>query len=251
MLEKTGDLKGKFAIITGASGGIGSASALDFAREGAEGIIIADLNEKGAKQIIDIISSETLCECLFVKTNIGKPEDIRNLFDASLKLFKRIDIMVNCAGICNTFSIDEIDAEQWERLMSINLRGTYLCAREALAIMRKQKYGKIINVSSISGRIGGIATGIDYATSKGAIIAMTMSLAKMAGPFNINVNAVAPGFINTELTKDFKHFNPETVPLRRVGKPEDVASVITFLASEKSSYITGSTIDINGGVYMS
>jgi len=251
MIKKTGDLEGKFAIITGASGGIGSASALDFAREGAEGIVIADLNEEGAKQVMDIISSETSSRCLFVKTNIGKTEDIKNLFDVSIKQFKRIDIMVNCAGVCNTFDIDEIDAEQWDRLMSINLRGTYLCAREALAIMKRQKSGKIINVSSISGRIGGIATGIDYATSKGAIIAMTMSLAKMAGPFNINVNAIAPGFINTELTKDFKHFNPETVPLRRVGKPEDVASVITFLASERSSYITGATIDINGGVYMS
>ncbi|MHB1347250.1 MAG: SDR family NAD(P)-dependent oxidoreductase [Candidatus Humimicrobiaceae bacterium] len=251
MKKNAGDLKDKFAIITGASGGIGSAAAIDFAREGAQGIVIADLNEEGAKKVIELISGETSCKCFFIKTNIGKAEDVKNLFAHTGHYFPKIDILVNCAGICNTLSIDEIDSVQWDKLMSINLRGTYLCAREVLVVMKKQKSGKIINVSSISGRIGGIATGIDYATSKGAIIAMTMSLAKIAGPFNINVNAIAPGFINTELTKDFKHFNPETVPLRRVGNPEDVASVITFLASEKASYITGATIDINGGVYMS
>jgi 3-oxoacyl-[acyl-carrier protein] reductase len=116
--------------------------------------------------------------------------------------------------------------------------------------MKKQQSGKIVNISSISGRVGGIATGIDYATSKGGIIALTMSFAKAAGPYDINVNAVAPGFIDTEMTRDFTHFNPETVPLRRSGKPEDVADVITFLASDKSRYITGVTIDVNGGMFM-
>ena len=134
--------------------------------------------------------------------------------------------------------------------MSINLRGTYLCCREAYRIMKKQGSGKIVNVSSVSGRIGGIATGVDYATSKGAIVALTMSFAKAAGPYGVNVNAVAPGFIDTEMTKDFTHFNPEAVPLRRPGKPDDVADVITFLASDKSRYITGVTLDINGGQYM-
>ncbi|HEX7561458.1 MAG TPA: SDR family oxidoreductase, partial [Candidatus Humimicrobiaceae bacterium] len=105
-------------------------------------------------------------------------------------------------------------------------------------------------ISSVSGRVGGFTTGIDYATSKGAIITMTMSFAKVAGPFGINVNAVAPGFIDTEMTKAFTYFNPETIPLRRAGKPEDVADVITFLASDKSRYITGVTLDVNGGQYM-
>ena len=244
------ELKDKYAIITGASGDIGAATAFAFAREGASGIIIADVDRKRAERVVNEILGETGIKCEFVETNIGKSEDIKKLLTICIDYFGRLDILVNCAGVCNTLQIEEIDELQWDRLMSINLRGTYLCCREAFSIMKKQQSGKIVNVSSISGRIGGIATGIDYATSKGGIIALTMSFAKAAGPYGINVNAVAPGFIDTEMTRDFTHFNPETVPLRRSGKPEDVADVITFLASDKSRYITGVTIDVNGGMYM-
>jgi len=244
------ELKDKYAIITGASGGIGAATAFAFAREGASGIIIADIDRKRAESVVNEIVGETGIKCEFVETNIGKSEDVKKLFKTCIDYFARLDILVNCAGICNTFQIEEIDELQWDRLMSINLRGTYLCCREAFSIMKKQQSGKIVNISSISGRVGGIATGIDYATSKGGIIALTMSFAKAAGPYDINVNAVAPGFIDTEMTRDFTHFNPETVPLRRSGKPEDVADVITFLASDKSRYITGVTIDVNGGMFM-
>jgi NAD(P)-dependent dehydrogenase (short-subunit alcohol dehydrogenase family) len=244
------ELKDKYAIVTGASGGIGAATALAFAREGAGGIIIADIDQKHAESTAAAITGETGVRCEFVETNIGKNEDIEKLFRKCIDYFGRLDILVNCAGVCNTFSIEEIDERQWDRLMSINLRGTYLCCREAYMIMKNQGSGKIVNVSSISGRIGGIATGVDYATSKGAIVALTMSFAKTAGPYGVNVNAVAPGFIDTEMTRTFTHFNPETIPLRRAGKPEDVADVITFLASDKSRYITGVTLDINGGHYM-
>jgi len=244
------ELKDKYAIITGASGDIGATTAFAFAREGASGIIIADVDRKRAERVVNEIVGETGIKCEFVETNIGKSEDIKKLLTICIDYFGRLDILVNCAGVCNTLQIEEIDELQWDRLMSINLRGTYLCCREAFSIMKKQQSGKIVNVSSISGRIGGIATGIDYATSKGGIIALTMSFAKAAGPYGINVNAVAPGFIDTEMTRDFTHFNPETVPLRRSGKPEDVADVITFLASDKSRYITGVTIDVNGGMYM-
>jgi 3-oxoacyl-[acyl-carrier protein] reductase len=244
------ELKDKYAIITGASGGIGAATALAFAREGAGGIIIADIDRKRAESAAAAITGETGVRCEFVEANIGNSEDIKKLFKTVINLFGRLDILVNCAGICNTFQIEEIDEKKWDRLMSINLRGTYLCCREAYAIMKKQYSGKIVNVSSVSGRVGGFTTGIDYATSKGAIITLTMSFAKAAGPYGINVNAVAPGFIDTEMTKDFTYFNPETLPLRRAGKPEDVADVITFLASDKSRYITGVTLDVNGGQYM-
>jgi len=244
------ELKDKYAIITGASGDIGAATAFAFAREGASGIIIADIDRKRAETVVNEIVGETGIKCEFVETNIGKSEDIKKLFKTCIDYFARLDILVNCAGICNTLQIEEIDELQWDRLMSINLRGTYLCCREAFSIMKKQQSGKIVNISSISGRVGGIATGIDYATSKGGIIALTMSFAKAAGPYDINVNAVAPGFIDTEMTRDFTHFNPETAPLRRSGKPEDVADVITFLASDKSRYITGVTIDVNGGMFM-
>ena len=244
------ELKDKYAIVTGASGGIGAATALAFAREGAGGIIIADIDRKRAESIADAITVQTGVRCEFVETNLGDSEGIKKLFKTCIDYFGRLDILVNCAGVCDTFAIEEIDEKQWDRLMSINLKGTYLCCREAYRIMKNQNSGKIINVSSISGRVGGIATGIDYATSKGAIITLTMSFAKAAGPYGINVNAVAPGFIDTEMTRDFTHFNPETVPLRRSGKPEDVADVIAFLACDKSRYITGVTLDVNGGQYM-
>ena len=244
------EILGKIAIITGASGGIGAATAFNFAREGAGGIVIADLDSENAKVTINNIIKETNCRCEFIKTNIGKKDDIENLFNRTIGLFSCLDILVNCAGICNKLTIEEIDQKQWENVLSVNLTGTYLCSREALKIMKKQFSGKIVNVSSISGRMGGIAAGIDYCTTKGGIITLTKSLAKIAGPYHINVNAVAPGFINTEMAKLFTHFDPETVPLRRLGQPEDVAYLITFLSSEKSSYITGITIDINGGLYM-
>jgi 3-oxoacyl-[acyl-carrier protein] reductase len=244
------DLVGKFAIVTGASNGIGAATAHYFAKEGASGIIIADIDYDGAKETISKIKDETNCRCEFVETNLGIRKDIENLFKKTINIFKHLDILVNCAGISNRLTIEEIDEKQWDKVLSINLKGTFLCSREALMIMKKQQSGKIVNVSSISGRIGGIATGVDYSTSKGGIITLTKSLAKIAGPYNINVNAIAPGFIETNMAKLFNHFNIEEVPLRRIGKPEDVANLIVFLASEKSCYITGMTIDINGGLFM-
>ena len=249
-MEPINELIGKYAVVTGAAGGIGSAIAEHFAREGVLGIAVSDIDYKRACQLSGDIEAEHNCRCLPVKTDVSDPDDIKNLFSMAEKEFGTIDILVNSAGICTVNTIEEIGEKQWDRVMDINLRGTYLCCREALAIMEKKKYGKIINISSIGGKIGGMATGINYITSKGGIIALTMGLAKAAGKYNININAVAPGFIDTEMTKDFTHFNIDLVPLHRIGEPDDVADVIVFLASERSRYITGSTIDINGGVYM-
>jgi len=244
-------LKGKVAIVTGSAGGIGEATALAIAKEGAEAVVVADINPERGASVASEIREKTGIKSEFIKVDISKASEISNLFKETIRLFKKLDILVNCAGICDTYSLEEIDEKQWDKVLSINLRGTYLCSREAIFIMKKAKYGKIINITSISGQIGGIATGIDYCASKGGIIALTMSLAKIGGPYNINVNAVSPGYINTEMTKDFTHFIPETVPLRRIGDPEDVADVITFLSSDKSRYITGAVINVNGGVYMS
>jgi len=244
------DLIGKYAIVTGGARGIGAATALTLAREGAAGIVIADLLLEAAEETCKKITGETECKCVAVKTNISDSNDIKNLFEAAINTFGTLDILINCAGVCPVGSIEEIGEKEWDWAMGINLKGTYLCSREAIMLMKPKKYGKIVNFSSISGRIGGIATGANYAASKGGIIALTMSLAKAAGPYNINVNAVAPGFIDTEMSKNFTHFKVETVPLRRIGTPEDVADVVEFLVSEKSRYITGITIDINGGIYM-
>ncbi|HHT78821.1 MAG TPA: SDR family oxidoreductase [Actinobacteria bacterium] len=244
------ELKGKVAIVTGSAGGIGEATAFAVAREDAEAVIIADLNVDRGNEVAEKIRKETGAKCEFIKTDISDSEEIRSLFKKIFDRFGRIDILINCAGICDTLPIEEIDEKQWDKMLGINLRGTYLCCREALILMKKMKYGKIVNVTSISGQIGGIATGIDYCTSKGGIITLTMSLAKIGGPYNITVNAVSPGFIDTEMTREFTHFDPETVPLRRIGRPDEVADVIVFLASDKSRYVTGTIINVNGGVFM-
>lgn len=244
------ELENKTAVVTGAARGIGACVAETFAKEGVKQLILVDLNEEQGQRTAESIRENDKCNCTFVATNIASSGDIEKVFSLVRNTFDSLDILVNCAGVCNSFSIEEIDGEEWDKVLGINLRGTYLCCREALSIMKPQKSGKIINFSSISGRIGGIATGINYATSKGGIITLTMSLAKAAGPYGINVNGVSPGFINTEMTKDFTHFDTNTVPLRRIGEPEDVADVVVFLASRKARYITGQTIEINGGTYM-
>jgi 3-oxoacyl-[acyl-carrier protein] reductase len=245
------ELTGKVAVVTGAGGGIGAAAARAFAREGAAGVVIADMNEQAAHDAAASMREGTSCRFEVVQTDVGDPASIARLFQHTKDLFGRLDALVNCAGICTQSSLEETSVAQWDRVMAVNLRGTFLCSREALRLMRERRSGTIVNVSSISGRIGGIATGMDYCASKGAIITLTMSLAKAAAPHGIIVNAVAPGFVNTGMTKGFTHFDPKSVPLGRIGEPEDVADVIVFLSSAGARYITGEIVNVNGGVYMS
>jgi 3-oxoacyl-[acyl-carrier protein] reductase len=247
------ELKDKIAIITGGSGDIGAAAVFKFVKEGARSIIIADLDIAKALKISGKIKSESSCNCIAVKTDVSSYKDIKKLFEITLKNYGTLDILVNCAGICPIATLEEIGEKQWDKVMAINLKSTYLCSREAVAIMKEKKSGKIINISSIAGRMGGIVTGINYATSKGAIITLTKSLAKMCGPYNINVNCLAPGMIDTEMTKgwdkSWKENILKDIPLGRFGTAEDVANAIVFLASEKSSFMTGAIIDLNGGIY--
>lgn len=244
------EVKGKFAMITGASGGIGAATAHVIAAEGASGIVLADIDASPMEQLRRDIEQSYGCPCLPVATDISSPDAIVVLFDAAIKAFGRVDILVNCAGVCPVGQVAEIDAEKWDHTLNINLRGAYLCCREAMRIMKSQKYGKIVSITSISGQIGGIATGINYAVSKGGLISMTFSLAKEGGPYGITCNAVSPGYVRTEMTKGFAHFDPQTVPLRRIGAPEEVADAILFLVSERSRYVTGTVLNVNGGVFM-
>ncbi len=245
------EVKGRYAVVTGGTGGIGAATARLFAAEGAAGIVVADINAEGAVQLCSDIEKDSACRCLPCRTDVASPADIEALFRLAMERFGRVDILVNCAGICPVGSVAEIDAEKWDRTLSINLRGAYLCSREAMAVMKKQEYGKIVSITSISGQIGGIATGINYAVSKGGLISMTFSLAKEGGPHHITCNAVSPGYIRTEMTRGFSHFDPKTVPLGHIGEPEEVADAILFLASDRSRYVTGNILNVNGGVYMS
>lgn len=244
------EIKGKCAVITGAAGGIGEATARLFAREGASHIVLSDLNYDTLEFLGKEIEEETGCRCHPVTTDLGNIESIRELFRSAGESMKRLGILVNCAGICPVDPIESVTPEGWDRTMDINLRGMFFCCQEAVSIMKPFKSGSIVNLSSISGRIGGIVTGVDYVATKGAILAMTKAIAKSVGPDGITVNNVSPGFIATQMTKNFTHFDPATVPLRRIGEPEDVADVILFLSSRRSRYITGCTLDVTGGLYM-
>ena len=247
------ELKNKVAIVTGGAGDIGASTVYKFAEESASSIIIADLDIKKAENICTEVKSRYICNCISLKTDVTNYKDIKKLFEITLKSFGTLDILVNCTGICPIATLEEIGEKQWGKVMDINLKSTYLCSREAIAIMKEKRSGKIINISSIAGRMGGIITGIHYATSKGAIITLTKSLAKICGPYNINVNCIAPGIIISEMTKgwdeSWKDDILKGIPLGRIGIPDDVANTIVFLASEKSNYMTGAIIDLNGGAF--
>lgn len=244
-----GLLDGKFAVITGAARSIGASTALSFATHGAKGIVIVDIDIDTANDTAGKISNKTGCKCIAVKANVADEADVLNVFHEVSSKFGAIDIMVNNAGLCKIVSIDEITMRDWDRTMDINLKGTFLFSREALKMMRSQNYGRIINIASQAGKIGGLIAGPDYSASKAGILCLTKTFAKAAAPFNISVNSVAPGLIGTEMTRDFG-YDASTVPLGRIGTPEEVADVILFLASEMSRYITGACIDVNGGMSM-
>lgn len=242
-------LNDKIAVITGAAKGIGAATALCFARGRAKGIAVVDLDMEMAVMTAEEITQKTGCECIAIKANVACEEDVNHVFDVALNRFGTIDILVNSAGICRIVSMDDVTMEEWDRTMDINVKGTFLFSRSALKIMKQKMSGKIVNVASQAGKIGGLIVGPDYPASKAAVICLTKSLAKAAAPFNINVNSVAPGLIATEMTRNFG-YDSASVPLGRIGTSEEVADVILFLASDMSRYITGACIDVNGGMTM-
>lgn len=243
-------LKGKNLIVTGGASGIGAACVKRFAEEGANYVLIVDINLEAAEKVAQEISQQTGAKIGTVKANVTLEEDIKRVFDVFRENCDTLHVLLNCAGISNTKHIDEITCEQWDRTMNVNLRSAFLFSREALKMMEAQRYGRIINMASQAGKSGGITVGVDYAVSKAGILNLTKSLAKQAAPYSVTVNSVAPGLIATAMTTTFG-YDPETVPLKRIGTPEEVADAVLFVASDLSRYVTGSCIDVNGGILMS
>lgn len=248
--------KGKYAIATGGTDGLTKESVIRMAREGLSGAIIAGRNEDRGIKAAEEIKNLTGCQCYYVQADVSKPDDIVNLFEVARLKFPTIHILINGAGVCPSMPIETVDAQEWDRVMNINLRSMHLCILEALKFMKPQRYGKIINVSSAAGRIGGTDSSIAYSASKGGMITATKCYAKAYGAYNINVNGICPGAIKTNMIANFSYVNaPEAlikqiIPLGRLGKVEDCSGVIAFLASNDSDYITGCSIDVNGGVFM-
>lgn len=245
-------LKGKCAIVTGASRGIGKAIALKLASLGANVVINYRSNEKEALEVeneIQKLGVETLC----VKGDISKSEEVENLISSAKEKFGTIDIMVNNAGITKDGLILRMKDEDFDSVIDVNLKGVFNCLKAITPVMVKQKHGKIINLSSVVG-ITGNAGQVNYSASKAGVIGMTKSLAKEVGSRGITVNAVAPGYIETDMTESlgdkYKEEMKKNIPLKRLGTAKDVAEVVAFLASESSDYVTGQVIQVDGGMVM-
>ncbi|MDF1514955.1 MAG: SDR family NAD(P)-dependent oxidoreductase [Anaerolineae bacterium] len=243
------ELNGKTALVTGGATGIGRACAHILSQAGAE-IIIVDINLTGAQETVDALGHGHAIRC-----DLGDPEAITALRRAIEDKHLAVDILVNCAGIISyKKGIGAVPVKEWDLVLNVNLRGTYLICQAFIEGMKEKGGGSIINFSSLAARVGGIEVGIHYASSKSALIGFTRTLAKEGGPYHITVNTVAPGVILTEPVKKQLTGKEEAyisqIPLRRLGQPEDVANVVLFLCSPLASYITGVVLDINGGLYM-
>ena len=245
----------KICIVTGGANGIGKSIVESFFKEGSN-VIIWDLDLKSANILRDnlIKRNKSNNEILVKKLDITKSTEIRESITEILVKFKSIDILVNNAGIYSICDISKEDESDWDKLMEVNLKGTFLCIKEVLPIMIKRKYGKIINISSISGKKESIFASPSYCASKAGIIGLTRCIAAQVAKYNINVNCIAPALTDTNSISilDEKKINVaiNTIPLNRMGKPEDVANAVLFLAKDDSSFITGETINVNGGSFM-
>ena len=238
------ELKGRIAIVTGGAQGLGVASAERLAEEGAS-VVIADINEAGAKAAAMRLGNDSYG----VRCDISRQADIVSLVDDVSKRFGRIDILINNAGIAENVDMLDMTEEQYDRMLSINLKGMVFLSRTVLRGMMERRYGRIVSMTSVAGERGSTFTGIHYASAKAGIIAATKCIAVKGGAYGVTANAVAPGYIDTELAKKLK-FDLESIPMKRLGTAREVADAVEFLASDRASYITGITLDINGGVYI-
>jgi len=245
-------MKGQTAIITGSSRGIGRTTAEEFAKRGVN-IIIVDINGGNAETVAEEIKSRYGVETLGIKADISKSDDVKKLFDEAVKKFSKIEILVNNAGITRDNLLIRMKDEEWDAVLNINLKGAFLCSREAVKIMSKIKYGRIINLASVVAFMGNPGQ-VNYSASKAGLVALTRTVAKEYASRGITVNAVAPGFIQTAMTEQLPEKVKEEmlrmIPLGRFGTTEDVANAIIFLALPESGYITGQVIHVNGGMYV-
>ena len=249
------DLKGKVALVTGASSGIGRATAMALAASGADVAINFNRNESGAEAArAEIVNAGG--KAIVVQADVTKAADVQSLVKQTEREFGPIDILVNNAGsLIERLKILELSDERWDEVMDLNLKSAFLCSKAVAETMINRKSGSIVNVSSIAGRNGGALGSIHYSTAKGGIITFTKGLAKELAPHGVRVNAVSPGVIATPFHEQFSSADMMKayigmIPLGRIGQPEEVASVVCFLASDAASFLVGETIEINGGMFM-
>lgn len=242
-------INGKIAIITGAGKGIGKACALQLAKEKAS-IVVSDVDDAAGIKTSDEIS-ELGVNSIYLHCDVSCETDVKNLFRKAHDYFGKVDILINNAGISPKLPFYEITEAEFGQVLDINLKSNFMCSKEAFTYMKNNGWGRIVSLSSLAGLHGGINSAAHYSASKAGIIGLTKTLAKQVGKYNITVNCVAPGRIDTAMTRMLSKEQLDEVlkriPVRRLGTVEEVADVITFLASERGSYITGSCVEILGG----
>jgi 3-oxoacyl-[acyl-carrier protein] reductase len=240
-------LAGKSAIVTGAASGIGLACARALAGEGAS-VLIADLNEEAAAKAAAELAAH------YVVADVSKPDEARRVVEESVARAGGLDVLVTCAGAFHSTPLDRIEADEWDRIQAVNLRGVFLVAQAALDVMIPRRSGRIVTVGSLAGQSGGLAAGASYAASKAGVAALTKSIARFAGPHGITANCVNPGIIDTPMVaawpREVLERTVAQTPLGRVGKPEEVAAIVVMLASDGAAFVHGAHIDVNGGLFM-
>jgi acetoacetyl-CoA reductase len=244
-------LKGKVALVTGASRGIGRAIAIEFARRGAAVAVNFRTGAEHAEAVCKEIQ-EMGGECMLIKGDVSKKEQAHRIVEQVLDKWKRLDILVNNAGITRDRTLRKMTEDDWDQVISVNLNGTFYCTSAAVPAMMNQKFGRIINISSVVGQSGSFGQA-NYSASKGGIIAFTKTLALELARHNITANAIAPGYTSTEMVaaipEDVAAKIKSKIPLGRFAEPEEIAKAALFLAAD-GDYITGQELNVNGGVYM-
>jgi 3-oxoacyl-[acyl-carrier protein] reductase len=244
------DLTDRVSLVTGASRGIGQAAARILAEAGSDLILVG--RDEPALNLVGNEVHSAGRTALIIVADVAERDTPAHAVQAAISRFGRLDILVNNAGILNASPIEGVDDETWDAVMAVNLTAAYRLCREAFAPMRERRWGRVINIASITAQTGGVSGSVAYSAAKGGMLALTRTLARDGAPYGITANAVAPGQIDTGMSRamdpEALHRVEAAIPLGRLGMPEDIAYAVLFLASNEAGFITGTTLDVNGGM---